>query len=199
MEILIIAGVIVAGVFIWAVLSGINKHKLSIKHEESYKQFLTKKGLPPDQILFTAHNQSQNCLSVNDVNKKLSFGYIDNSHLVTKEYDFDDVVSLEVKIDDQSQRKISAGGALVGAALAGGLGALIGSQSGKQKVKVRNMHLLITVNSISQPLISFSILNPSADGKGWSSDSSMVQDAVERAEKWTSIFNIILKNKSVNQ
>jgi|GEM_PF-4547489 len=186
-------GVVIVGIIIWAVISGINSSKTSAKHEEIFKRVLTDKGLAPDQILFTSHNDSRNCLSVNEANKKLSFGYVDNNKLVTKEYDFSDIVSFEVQVDDKSSRKVSVGGAVVGAALAGGLGALIGSQSGKQKTKVRNMHLLITVNSISDPLIKFSILKPSADGKGWDGDSFMVQNAVDRAEKWTGIFNIILK------
>lgn len=189
-------GVVIVGAIIWAVISGINKSKTSAKHEEIFKRILTEKGIPPNQIIFTAHNDSRNCLSVNENQKKLSFGYVENNQLVTKEYDFSDVVSFEVQIDDKSQRKVSVGGAVVGAALAGGIGALIGSQSGKQKVKVRNMHLLVTVNSISQPLIKFSILNPSADGKGWDSDGFMVQNAVQRAETWTSIFNVILKQKT---
>lgn len=187
--------VVIGGAIIWAVISGINKSKTSAKHEEIFKKILTEKGLTPNQILFTSHNDSRNCLSVNENQKKLSFGYTDNNQLVTKEYDFNDVVSFEVQVDDKSQRKVSVGGAVVGAALAGGIGALIGSQSGKQKVKVRNMHLLITVNSISNPLIKFSILNPSADGKGWDGDGFMVQNAVQRAEKWTSIFNVILNQK----
>ncbi len=187
--------VVIVGAIIWAVISGINKSKTSAKHEEIFKRILSEKELIPDQILFTSHNDSRNCLSVNENQKKLSLGYVDNNQQVTKEYDFSDVVSFEVQVDDKSQRKVSVGGAVVGAALAGGIGALIGSQSGKQKVKVRNMHLLITVNSISDPLIKFSILNPSADGKGWDSDGFIVQNAVQRAEKWTSIFNVILNQK----
>ena len=189
-------GVVLIGAIIWLVVSGINSSKASAKHEETFNKILTDKKLEPDQIIFTAHNDSQNCISVNELGKKISFGYEENNQLLTKEYDFTDVISFEVQVDDKSSRKVSVGGAVVGAALAGGLGALIGSQSGKQKTKVENMHLLITVNSISDPIIKFSILNPSADGKGWNSDSFMVQNAVERAEKWTGIFNVILKQNS---
>ncbi|HTO15652.1 MAG TPA: hypothetical protein VLZ83_07765 [Edaphocola sp.] len=195
METIIGIGIIILVAIIWAIISGINKSKTSAEHEEIYKKILIEKGLQPDQILFTAHNDSQNCLSINEIKKKLSLGYVDNNQFVTKEYDFNDVISFELQVDDKSQRKVSIGGAIVGAALAGGLGALIGSQSGKQNVKVRNMHLLITVNSISHPLIKFSILNPSADGKGWNSDGFMVQNAIQRAEIWTGIFNVILKQK----
>lgn len=182
------------GAIIWGIVSGIKSSNSSSKHEEIFKRVLTQKGLPPDQILFTSHNDSRNCISVNESNSKVSFGYVDpNKQFVTKEYDFTDIVSFEVQIDDKSSRKVSVGGAIVGGALGGGLGALVGSQSGKQKTKVRKMHLIITVNSISDPVIRFSIMSVSSDGKGWDSDSFIVERALERAEKWTGIFNVILK------
>jgi hypothetical protein len=196
METIIIIGIVLVGAVIWAILAAMNSSKTSAKHEEMFNKILSDKKLQPDQIIFTAHNDSRNCISVNENAKKVSFGYEESEQLLIKNYDFSDIVSFEVKVDDKSSRKVSVGGAVVGAALAGGLGALIGSQSGSKKTKVENMHLLITVNSISNPTIKFSILNPSPDGKGWNSDSFMVERAVERAEEWTGIFNVILKRNN---
>lgn len=189
-------GVVIVVGFIWLMVSSNMSNKASTKHEEIFKKILSDKGLTPDQILFTSHNDSKNCLSVNEYNAKISFGYVKDNKLETKEYSFNDVVSFEIQVDDKSSRKVSVGGALVGAALAGGVGALIGSQSGKNKTKVRSMNIVITVNIISDPIIKFSILTPSPDGKGWDSESSVVSHAVERAEKWTGIFNIILKHQT---
>jgi hypothetical protein len=166
-------------------------------NEGKFRDILNDKNLQSDQIIFTAHNKSSNCLSVDENNEKLSFGYAENNVLKTREYNFSDIVGFEVQIDDQKTGKLSVGGAIVGGVLAGGVGAIIGGTSGKGKTKINTMHLLITVNSISNPLIKFSILKPSIDGKGYNNDNFMVRKSAEIAEKWTGIFAVILKKSTV--
>jgi len=166
-------------------------------NEGKFRDILNDKNLQSDQIIFTAHNKSSNCLSVDENNEKLSFGYAENNVLKTREYNFSDIVGFEVQIDDQKTGKLSVGGAIVVGVLAGGVGAIIGGTSGKGKTKINTMHLLITVNSISNPLIKFSILKPSIDGKGYNNDNFMVRKSAEIAEKWTGIFAVILKKSTV--
>lgn len=199
MSYIVIFSIFVVGAIIWAIVSGTRSSNRASENENKFKSVLSNKGLTPDQIIFTPHDESGHCLSVNESNKKLSFGYTENNAFITKEYDFSDIVAFEVQVDDHKTGKLSVGGAIVGGVLAGGVGAIIGGTTGKGKTKVNTMHLLVTVNSISNPLIKFSILKASADGKGYNSDNFMVRNAVDRAEKWTGIFNVILKQQEISK
>jgi hypothetical protein len=178
-----------------AQISGKKKTAIANQNKENFRLVLNDKNLPSDQIIFTEEDNGRNCISVNEKNRKVSIGYIENTSYLTKEYDFSDFVAFEVQVDDNKTGKLSVGGALVGGVLAGGVGAIIGGTTGKGKTKVHSMHLLITVNSISNPLVKFPILKRSVDGKGHDSDGTIVHSAIQNAEKWTGIFNVILNNR----
>ncbi|MFN5444354.1 MAG: hypothetical protein ACK48V_09015, partial [Crocinitomicaceae bacterium] len=132
-------------------------------NKERFNLTLKEKNLPSDQILFTEADFGKNCLSINEKNRKVSFGKIIASEFKFEDYDFSDIVAFEVQVDDKKTGSLSVGGAVVGGILAGGVGAIIGGTTGKGKTKVKTMNLLITVNSISNPLIKFPILRPSVD------------------------------------
>lgn len=195
MNFLVIIGIVFLVAFVWAIVTGSKSNKRAKENEDKFKALLIEKNLPSDQIVFTPHDESGHCISVNEQQKIMSFGYIENNSFKSKEYSFSDIVAFEVQVDDHKTGKLSVGGAIVGGVLAGGVGAIIGGTTGKGKTKVNTMHLLITVNSISNPLIKFSILKSSVDGKGYNSDNFMVRNATEIAEKWTGIFSVILSQK----
>ena len=186
------------GVVIWIFNRVFKGTKKARKNEEIFRDNLAEKGLVPDQIIFTSHANSENCLSVNQAKSKISFGSINNNqHLITN-YDFSSIVAFEIQIDGRKVRKIEVGGVLAGAALEGGLATLISNQSGLEKMKINNIRLLITIENASNSLIKFSLLEPTSHGKGWDSDSFIVQYAIENAEEWSGIFNVILKRKEEN-
>jgi len=167
-----------------------NKSK-SLENETNFLDILNQRKLQPDQILFTDYNNSSNFLSVNEKQKKLCYGFIKDEQINVNIFDFKDILDFDVQVNDESKRKVSIGGVVVGAALAGGLGALIGSQSGNQVNKIKNINFLITVNNISQPTIKFLLLEPTMDGKGWDPDGIVVKNAIHKAETWSGVFNII--------
>lgn len=163
------------------------------ENKEKFNLVLNEKNLSSDQIIFSESDNARNCISVNEKNRKVSFGSIKNNMYSTEDFDFEDIVAFEIQVDDKKSGTLSVGGALVGGILAGGVGAIIGGTTGKGKTKIKTMNLLITVNSISNPLIKIPLLNPSPDGKGYNSESFIIQNAIKTAEKWTGIFAVILK------
>jgi hypothetical protein len=188
----IILGGIGVAILVIIELSKNSGNKLVQYNREKFISLLKSKNLTPDQIIFSTNDNFQNCISVNEMSRKISFGYIENKEFQTTEYDFSDMVAFEVQVDDQKTGNLSVGRALVGGVLAGGVGAIIGGTTGKSKSKVKNIHLLLTVNCISNPLVKFPILTSYPSSKGYDSTEKVVQNAIQIAEKWTAIFNVIL-------
>lgn len=85
-------------------------------------------------------------------------------------------------------------GALIGGAIAGGVGAIIGSQTNKKgKTMIKTIVLSIVVEDIKNPIINMPVLN-SVDG--YKSDGQMIAMARTIAQRWDAIFKIILKQNS---
>lgn len=191
---LITMAIIIIGVIIWGVFSVVGSGKEQTKNEGAFNQVLRDKNLTPDHIIFTRHNNCKNCLSINDNHKKISFGFFQNGRPDTKEFNYDDIVSFEIQENNQTSYKASIGGAIIGGAVAGGVGAIIGGQR-NPKTKIIDIRFIIVVNDIISPMIKFSLLPSTSDGKGWAHDSFIVSNAQQNAEKWKSIFQVVLKQQ----
>jgi hypothetical protein len=188
---MIYISLIVIGIVFLLIINQKNNRKTE-ENEKRFKAILVDKNLNPDQIIFSITDNSRNCISVNEANRKVSFGFVEEDVFQTIEHDFTDFIGFEVQVNDQKTGDLSIGGALVGGLLAGGAGAIIGGTTGKSKTTIKTMNLLITVNSISNPIVKFPIIRPINSGKGYDSESFVIKNAIKTAEKWTGIFAVIL-------
>ncbi len=109
--------------------------------------------------------------------------------------EFANILQSEIKTDDQTISKKSTsrtlGGVLVGGALLGGAGAIVGGLSGAAKnfSKTKSIDLVITTKTLSDPIIKFRFFD---SPQQVSSSSSMVKYALDNAEQWQSIISIII-------
>ena len=187
--------IVICSIVFVVVKGNLDKSEIA-KNEKNIRDKIIQQNLSDTHIIFSPHNNSKNSLSVDEKKEIVSFCKIENETISIDNFRFDQIIGFDVDIDGQSARKISIGGTIAGAALGGGIGALIGSQFGGKKDKVSLMHLVINVNDMSNPIIKLSILKPSFDGKPYSSDNYMVVEASEKAEKWSGIFKIILNKNN---
>ncbi|MED4618381.1 hypothetical protein [Priestia megaterium] len=78
---------------------------------------------------------------------------------VISKINYHDIIQVELKEDDEllvvTSRTSQLGSAIVGGALAGGVGAVIGGLSGKQKQKreVKKIQIHLTLNDLQNPLL----------------------------------------------
>jgi len=107
------------------------------------------------------------------------------------EVPFKAILDCEVLKDNISIGKISTKGAIVGGILAGGVGAMIGSQAGKKLYEeINSLDLKIYVDNIQNPTIKINFFR-SFDGK-FNLDRSL-----KLIEDWEGVFKVILiRNKS---
>ena len=185
-------GVIILVTLFWIFTRTLHSRKIIKRNEKSFNTILSTKDLAPDKIIFSTPDRSRNSLSINEAKHKVSYGYIEDNQHLSKEYDFSDIASFEVHVDDQKISEVSSGGVVVGA---DDLRTAIGYESEEQNTKVKSVFFLINIGSKSDPIIKLKILAPSSINKGWKSNSLVIQNAIEQAKKWTDIFTVILKEK----
>lgn len=110
-------------------------------------------------------------------------------------YEWKDIIAADIVEDGGSVTRTSRGsqigGAAIGGALFGPVGALAGALSGKTHSHgtVRNVELIVTVNDLGNPLHRISLLCSPVDiGR----TGAAYRAAQERAQNWHGIFRIIL-------
>ena len=141
-----------------------------------------------------AVNKDQNSIALLEIDEyKKTFSY--KKKIVKKEIiSYKDIMGVEVyhdgKIITQTKRLSQIGGMVVGNALLGIPGMIIGGLSGKteqhDKKNIKHIQLVIYVNDVSNPIRKVDFLNSL-------SGSFISKHTLEIAEKWTRIIEILIK------
>lgn len=164
-----------------------SKDKTRKKHETLVKDQLKSNGIELDHILFDYDSESSIC--IDDTNSKVVFTTLIDGRNRSTIFDYNEVLDFEVKQNDTTSYKNSLSGALVGGVVAGGVGAIIGSQRNKKAITVvNNVTLILTVKSIKDPVIYLQLIDRS---ESYTTESSEVFSANIEAEKWNGIFKIV--------
>lgn len=111
----------------------------------------------------------------------------------TKEwFEFNDLLSYELLEDDSIITSGGVGQALIGGALFGGVGAIVGGVTGKrvQKKRVESITITVTLNSFDVPCILIPLIT-----KSTKTNSKEYQNAFTRANEILSILDVITHNK----
>ena len=110
-------------------------------------------------------------------------------------YSYEDIVDFELLEDGSSIIKGGIGSALVGAALFGGVGAVVGSTTGKKKVKqtCTNLTIKITVNNMAAPVEYIKLISSTTN------KSSMIyRGAYQDAQEILSLLQLICNQRNTN-
>lgn len=160
------------------------------KQREQEDEF--KKQIKESGAIISQHVKCYNgFISIDEDNKKIYLAITAITGKKFKGYSFSDILGCEVVLDDNSVYKKSTlrtvGGALVGSALLGGAGAIIGGLSGasQKKSNIKKAELKITVKDISNPNYKFEFY-------GAGVPSSFRSQKLEEVEKWKDIISIII-------
>ena len=110
-------------------------------------------------------------------------------------FSYDDIISYELLQDCQSITKGSLGSAIVGGAVLGGVGAIVGSNIGSKKTKqvISEYRIKIVTNNICFPEIYINFL---ATGK-IKSNSLLYKTYTGYAQRVLSLLDIITNNSSL--
>lgn len=113
-----------------------------------------------------------------------------------KIYNFDDIIEYELLEDGDSITKGGLGRAIVGGALLGGVGAVVGGVTGTRKTKavINSLKIKITINQTSNPCVYVNLINSPTK-----SDSFIYKTVYSSAQEILSTLSIIEnQSKSTN-
>lgn len=121
--------------------------------------------------------------------------------LQVKEIHFNDIYEVKLKEDEETiistSRSSQLGGALVGGAIFGGLGALAGAVTGKKSTEneVKKIQLEIVVNSLTNPIYNVVFLDKS---KPLKKDNVLYKEIYDNANHWCKLISVIIKRNELN-
>ncbi len=120
---------------------------------------------------------------VDDANKKWYLPRCKESKSV---YDYTDLLDYELIEDGNTVTSGSLGRAVAGGLVFGGLGAVVGGMTGKQKATCSKLQIKITTKDISHPALYISLLDYEVK-----KDSVTYKTAINEAQEILSILQII--------
>lgn len=185
---LVVVGVVIAAV-IQAMVAG-DKAKRLVEAMSAHPGFSADFTLVGVNGLGLAHEAASD--------RVLFAQLLSNDETFVKVYDARDLVSVELLEDGstvtQTARGSQVGGALVGAVLAGGVGAIIGGLSGKTHAssRIETIALRITVADNKMPCRIIELLSMPS-GSGFERSNDVAKQLIGRAREWYSRLEIIIK------
>lgn len=120
---------------------------------------------------------------IDDVNKKWHLPRCKESKSV---YDYSDLLDYELIEDGNTVTSGSLGRAVAGGLVFGGLGAVVGGMTGKQKATCSKLQIKITTKDIQHPALYVSLLDYEVK-----KDSDTYKAAIKDAQEILSILQII--------
>ena len=146
----------IAGFVVFLLIAGIFFLKGKKALENPVASIPAISGSTPEKNKFKPTKKVGKYFSVDDVNKKWCVPYSKESKAV---YDYSDLLDYELIEDGNTVTSGSLGRAIAGGLAFGGLGAVIGSMTGKQKPTCNKLKIKITVKDIKHPALYISLLD----------------------------------------
>ncbi|OJT57516.1 hypothetical protein BFP46_04345 [Bacillus licheniformis] len=202
-----IAMLIVAGfiVFFLIGLIGLNKQK---EDEKQILNLLESAGnYPSDYKFYITPDNDMKLTLVEAEEKFVAHRLHKDQSLEEIAIPFNKIIEAEVTVDDNSVSKVSRGsqlaGAMVGGAVAGGIGAVIGGLSSDkvETKRFRKIALKIKLDDFKSPIFKIDFLPSKTDMglenvTGFKQDDPKVKEALSNVEIWQSIFEIAIRKAS---
>lgn len=106
-------------------------------------------------------------------------------------YDYSDVIGVELLEDGETVAKGGVGRALVGGALFGGTGAIVGAVTRKGKDVCKSLKVKVTIRNMNKPAVFITFLD-----KKTKKDNPTYKKAYQQAQECLSAFQIICDQKN---
>ena len=144
------------------------------------------------QKIFNPTNNIENYIEFDEDNKKwLVSKRSENDKKAPIIHSYENIVKFEILEDGESIVSGGVGRAIVGGALFGATGAIVGGITGKKTTRkvVDTFKIKITFNNINNPLEYVNLINAKTK-----TNSSIYQNACNEAQEILSVLSIIIKN-----
>lgn len=183
LQTIIIIVVIALGIYIWYAIRRHEKKKINEALDKV-------KDFNPTETYVSRSIKTS--ISIDKAKNKICF--IDQNRK-THPFSYKDIYESEILTDGNTYTKQSTGrtigGLVIGGAVAGIAGAVVGGLSGKRKkvVNINKIDLKVTVNSTSKPVYVVNFFNPQLKKGGTITDKEAMRDA----QHWHSLISVLIK------
>ena len=144
-------------IIISAITISIMNDKIAKKNSGEIDEKLKKAGLITSQITVLDMVENRQQLRVDLEHKKVAICNIFPQQNINM-LDFSDIVECEIMEDSKTIMKGGIGRAIVGGALAGGVGAIVASNTRKSNDVINNLHIRIITKNVSNSLHIINII-----------------------------------------
>ncbi|WP_455715442.1 SHOCT domain-containing protein [Anaerosporobacter sp.] len=145
---------------------------------------------------FIATKTINKYFEIDEVNKKwITVSYVFGKRINSQIYDYSDIVQFELLENGNTVTKGGLGRALVGGAMFGGVGAVVGGATGKKRTKshINSLRIKITTKDIDNPTIYINLIN--TDTK---TDSIYYRSIYHSAQEILSLLSIMQEESKEN-
>lgn len=142
----------------------------------------------PKKVKFKPTKKIEKYFYVDDVNKQWCVPCSKESKAV---YNFSDLLDYELIENGNTVTSVSLGRAIAGGLAFGGLGAVIGGMTGKQKPTCDKLQIKITVKDIKHPALYITLIDFEVK-----KDGMIYQNCIRSAQEIVSMLQVI---KSINE
>lgn len=160
----------------------------SLKSDEEHKQ---------DIASFNATKVVGNFIHFDDVNRRFALPKttVTGKIVDLQIYDYSSILDFELLEDGNSIEKGGVGRALVGGALFGGVGAIVGGSTGhKHKETCSKLQIKLTLSDMSSPVIYINFIESETQKSG-----SLYRTIYPLAQEALSLLNIICQSQKKDQ
>ena len=158
---------------------------------KSNGEYLERNGFHIDKVVTSNDNK----IAVYVDTKKEQWCFYNSTNNLIKILPYSHLVDFEIVENGQTIIQGRAGSTLIGEALFGGIGAVVGaSRSRAINTNCTNLSIKLNVNDIHTPLISFALLNKTVE-----KTSADYKNAYQKALEFEAILKIILTNGKLSQ
>ena len=158
-----------------------------------------RKLIKPSKVVFydEKHVFSKNTryvyLEIDDKNKLWRSMYSNNPKSI---YAYTDILDVEIVLDKEANTSSGLGGMMLGGALFGGAGAVLGSLTDGTITRCRALGIKITLNDINDPMVYI----PFIDDQAYTTTSSKdYKEKVALASECMALFSIIVEQNKANR
>lgn len=156
----------------------------------------SEEGRQKEVALFNAKKKVGNYIHFDDMNRKFAIPRTSLSGKIKdlRIYDYEDLMDFELLEDGNSISKGGVGRALVGGALFGGVGAIVGGSTGhKQKNTCTKLQIKMTMNSMETPTVYINFIEAETKKDGF-----LYKAVYPQAQEILSLLNIITQSLKID-
>jgi len=116
-----------------------------------------------------------------------------------KVYNYSDILSVEIVLDKETETSSGLGGMMLGGALFGTAGAVLGALTEGSTTRCRALGIKITINDLNDPMVYIPFVDDQAGTLTDTTSSQEYKEKVALANECMALFNIIIEQNKLSR